>query len=212
MKKAAGRESGGLFSFGFAVFCYYSSTARWRSIMPFCRDGKEVAVDKKNQTDIIPPRKSFIASALQRTNNIIGDKVDVISANIVCLLFSGGLLWFALTYGNGMLLHILMISGISSAVLGWATGIAISPYNEDERSSFNQISKVVYGFISGYVVSKVDKQISKMFEITSLQELDEKFLVIAAFCSASFLLAVCTTYVSRSYWHRARRRNKQNTA
>lgn len=169
-------------------------------------------MDKKNQNDIIPPRKSVIASALQRTNSIIGDKVDVISANIVCLLFSGGLLWFALTYDKGMLLHILMISGISSAVLGWATGIAISPYSEDERSSFDHISKVVYGFISGYVVSKVDKQISKMFEITSLQELDEKFLVIVAFCSASFLLAVCTTYVSRSYWHQTRKRNKQETA
>jgi len=171
-------------------------------------------VDKKHQKDTIPSRdrKSFIASALQKSSSIAGDKVDVISANVVCLSFAGGLVWFALTYDNGMSLHVLIISGISSAVAGWATGIAISPYNEDERSSFNQISKVVYGFISGYVVSKIDKQVSKIFEINSLQELDEKFLVIVAFCSASFLLAVCTTYVSRSYWHQIRKRNKQDTA
>ena len=147
-------------------------------------------MDKKHQSEAIPSKdkRSFIASALQRTSSMVGDKVDVISANVVCLFFSGGLLWFAMTYDNGMSLHVLIISGISSAVAGWATGIAISPYNEDERSSFNQISKVVYGFISGYIVSKIDKQISKMFEIDTLKEIDEQFLVIVAFCSASFLL------------------------
>jgi hypothetical protein len=136
----------------------------------------------------------------------VGDKVDVISANIVCLLFSSGLLWFAYTYENGALFRILILFGISSAVVGWATGIALSPYNADEQSSFAGISKAVYGFISGYILSKIDKQINRLFEITTASDFDKKMIILAAFCVTTFFLAVCTTYVSRSYWHHARRR------
>ncbi|WP_243358818.1 hypothetical protein [Fundidesulfovibrio terrae] len=136
----------------------------------------------------------------------IGDKVDVISANIVCLLFSSGLFWFAYTYDNGALFRILILFGIAAGVVGWATGIALSPYSTDEQSSFANISKAVYGFISGYILSKVDKQINRLFEITTANDFDKEMIIIAVFCTTAFFLAVCTTYVSRSYWHHTRKR------
>lgn len=142
----------------------------------------------------------------RKFNFTVGDKVDVISANIVCLLFSSGLLWFAYTYDNGALFRILIFFGIAAAVVGWATGIALSPYNSGEQSSFANISKAVYGFISGYVLSKVDKQINRLFDITIANDFDRKMIIITVFCTTAFFLAVCTTYVSRSYWHHTRKR------
>ena len=42
-------------------------------------------------------------------------------------------------------------------VLGWFVGIIISPYDGDEEKKFTNYSKLIGTFISGYIVSKIDK-------------------------------------------------------
>lgn len=144
---------------------------------------------------------THLAKPDRKTTNIsTGGKSDLIIAMAIVLVFAITWLLFAFTYRCGTLLHILILSGTVSSALGWAVGIAISPYNSSERSSFDHISKIVYGFLSGYILSKVDDTISNIFRFESITKISEECLVILAYSIASFLVTACATYITRSYW------------
>ena len=46
---------------------------------------------------------------------------------------------------------------VLGALCGWIIGIAFAPFSEAEKAQFAAISSVVSAFLSGYVVSKVDR-------------------------------------------------------
>jgi len=48
-----------------------------------------------------------------------------------------------------------MLAGIVGGVLGWIAGILASPFST-EKDEFTSISKLVYGFVSGWLVNKID--------------------------------------------------------
>jgi hypothetical protein len=131
-----------------------------------------------------------------------GDLSDVIIAGVVAAILYCGLLWFALSYQEGKYTQILVLSGITAAALGWIFGIMISPYNSGERSAFSEHARLVYGFVTGYVISKLDPLLTRLIETKSGQGLDQRLFAVALFAIASFLIAIGVTYISRSYWVR----------
>jgi len=97
---------------------------------------------------------------------------------------------------------------IFGAILGWITGIVISPYDGEEKNRFASVGQTVSAFLSGYFISKLDqpvtalvikisKNISDGAYDTISDDMVFKFRVIAFF--TSFFVSMITLYVFRVY-------------
>ena len=124
-----------------------------------------------------------------------GDWSDILCAILVSILLAGGLVWVAMNYREAIGAPPLVLAGLFGASVGWVTGILVSPYDKDERSAFGEMAKLIYGFLSGYLVSKIDPIITD-----ATKSGNEKQLIIGAFALISFLAAVAVTYITRRYW------------
>lgn len=125
-----------------------------------------------------------------------GDLSDVITAGVVGVLIYGVLLWICVAYQEGNERITLLLACALGAAFGWVIGILASPYTIQEKDTFSTLSKLIYGFISGYVVSKVDKLLNSLLS----PPIQERPIVFAGIMITSFLTAVAVTYVSRTYW------------
>src|SRR5437867_3317890 len=99
-----------------------------------------------------------------------GDKVDVLVAGVVAVAILASLVLFARYYALGGNLSgwILFLCGVLGAALGWTVGVLISPYGDGEKEAFASIGKLVYGFLTGYVVSKLDPLITALLRPEAL--------------------------------------------
>lgn len=132
----------------------------------------------------------------QTTRNRRGNFVDVVIAVIAAAVMYGFLVWIAANYDHGSQATLLLLSAVTGAAIGWIAGILVSPYNAAEQSEFSEIAKLVYGFLTGYVVSKIDPLLTKI----GTEGGNGHMLVYAAYLLTSFLIAVAVTYITRSYW------------
>jgi hypothetical protein len=132
-----------------------------------------------------------------------GDLNDVVTAALVSVALYSGLVWFARVHEGGRLNGPLILGGILGAAIGWVAGILASPYNASEKGSFAELSKLIYGFLTGYVISKLDPIISNVLAVPKEGEFQSHAMVFAAFVLSSFMIAVALTYISRSYWYPA---------
>jgi energy-coupling factor transporter transmembrane protein EcfT len=106
-----------------------------------------------------------------------------------------------------ILLYVLIIvrdtlSWLSSAfglATGWATGFLLAPY-ESEQQRFKEYVKFISVFISGYLVSKIDRLFDLWFDPEHgpllLHSIVAHRILI---CATSFVMAAVTTYVARKY-------------
>ena len=90
-----------------------------------------------------------------------------------------------------------------AAALGWLVGILIAPLSKNEEDRFGVIAKVISGFVTGYMVSKIDPLITELLKIDETghaivtQDLVAIRLLLAA---CSFLVAVLLVFNARAYW------------
>jgi hypothetical protein len=83
------------------------------------------------------------------------------------------------------------------ALCGWIIGIAFAPFSAAEKEQFAAISSVVSAFLSGYVVSKVDRFIEGvLFPVNAASR--ESWTRVGIF-TAALLLASVTVFVNRLY-------------
>jgi len=82
---------------------------------------------------------------------------------------------------------------------GWATGFLLAPY-QSEQQRFKEYVKFISVFISGYLVSKLDKLFDLWFDPEHgpllLHSIIAHRILI---CFTSFMMAAVTTYVARKY-------------
>lgn len=141
----------------------------------------------------------------QIANGQNGDHTDIYIALALLLVLFAGLLWFAFTYQKGTMSAVLVLSGIIGVAFGWIIGIVASPYTAGEKSAFSEFAKLIYGFVSGYVLSKLDPLISKFLDPKASYGFDPQLTAIVFFAIPTFLITVGVTYISRSYWGNGRR-------
>lgn len=77
---------------------------------------------------------------------------------------------------------------------GWAIGTAFAPYSTDDLAAFQHIGSVVSAFVSGYVVSKLDRFLEQMV----FQGSPDRWQKLGLFV-ASFLLVAITVFINRFY-------------
>ncbi len=89
------------------------------------------------------------------------------------------------------------IVALSGALCGWIIGIAFAPFTTDEKEQFEAIGSVVSAFLSGYVVSKLDRYLEGvLFPIGP--ETRDSWTRVGLFV-VSFLLVAIAVFVNRLY-------------
>lgn len=141
-----------------------------------------------------------------------GDWTDVLIAFVVAVVLYAVLGWFTAHYNAGKDTPLLVLAIILGAAAGWVGGILISPYNADEKAAFGELSKLVYGFATGWAVTKIDPMVNQMLGLSKDSHLSIRWLVLIAVALVSFMTAVAFTYVSRSYWGDQKRAAKEEAA
>lgn len=119
------------------------------------------------------------------------------SAGIACAAILALLIVFRDLYGA--------LACVPGALLGWLMGVLLSPYKQ-EKELFEGYGKSIAAFITGFLVSKVDR-IFELFMTKSgesgpalLQEANWRPLV---FGFSSLLLVLLYTFTCRHYGQRA---------
>ena len=83
------------------------------------------------------------------------------------------------------------------ALCGWIIGVAFVPFSQEEQQQFQAIGSIVSAFLSGYVVSKVDRYLEGvLFPIGP--ESKDSWARIGLFV-ASFLLVAIAVFLNRQY-------------
>ncbi|MBB1634998.1 hypothetical protein [Cupriavidus sp. UME77] len=91
--------------------------------------------------------------------------------------------------------YLLMLLG---ALLGWGGAMLFSPYGESDKGTFDHIGKLASVFLSGYLVSKIDRFI----EATSFVDkapVTETWIRAGLF-TATALLALIFVVTNRMYF------------
>jgi hypothetical protein len=129
-----------------------------------------------------------------------GDYTDVITAFIVLALIDSVMIFVGFKYDNGNQLIYVLMAMVFGSALGWVVGLILSPYDSGERAAFANVGKLVYGFLSGYFVSKMDPVVTDITRngVTT----SPGILIVATALMASFLVSGATSYISRSYWRK----------
>jgi hypothetical protein len=105
--------------------------------------------------------------------------------------------------------------------LGWLTGIIIAPLTDQEAKKFDVMAKVISGFVTGYLLSKIDPLISHLVTIDATTKFAPiarpEIATRALLTLASYMIAVLMVFCARVYWSpqkpqtSARRRPMQPT-
>ena len=92
---------------------------------------------------------------------------------------------------------VTVVVGVLGGALGWVLGILSSPYDKQERNQFSEYAKIVYGFLTGYLVSKADR----LFELALADRLfsTDAFVFRVLYFLAAFFLAFLIAFVGRRY-------------
>lgn len=125
---------------------------------------------------------------------------SVIFTNIFAVVFASVIVWlcYAASCGEPLQQVFNALLAMLGALLGWTLGMFFAPYTDKEAERFSSIGQAVSAFVSGYVISKIDRFLeATMFEgeipvtITWIR-------VALLFCS--MLLVMLTVFSNRAYF------------
>jgi hypothetical protein len=113
---------------------------------------------------------------------------------------AGAVLWYCISTG-GKLLGLLALVG---AIFGWVAGMLAAPKSENEKQHFGELAKVISGFVTGYLLSKLDPVIAALLTIPKgaryapIMEAAATEQVLITL--ASFGIALLFVFSGRLYW------------
>jgi hypothetical protein len=96
---------------------------------------------------------------------------------------------------------IALLAALVGTALGWAAGILLAPYQEEEKR-FQRLSKGIAGFLSGYAVGKIDRVFDLLVDKTTGHPviLDPRILRTFGMTLACLVITGVTVFVARTYW------------
>jgi hypothetical protein len=120
-------------------------------------------------------------------------------ATIITCIFIGVLLYVFKDLNSAL-------ACVAGALIGWFMGVLLSPY-EDEKVLFSGYARTAAAFVTGYLVSKLDR----IFELfMASKNVTEKPLILMdtvwrpfVFALSSLILALIYTFTCRHYGQRA---------
>ncbi len=83
---------------------------------------------------------------------------SIISTNFFAFFFSFVIAWLCWQVSTESLPRVVnALVALSGAITGWALGMFFAPFSEKEAAKFSSIGQAVSAFVSGYVISKLDR-------------------------------------------------------
>jgi hypothetical protein len=86
---------------------------------------------------------------------------------------------------------------LASVCVGWLLGTFVSPESSSEQTRFTTYGKAVSAFVSGYLVSKLDKVVEMILSPETLAVPVAAFRLTASV--AAVVSALLVTYIMRAY-------------
>ncbi|QDK81224.1 hypothetical protein EXU85_22485 [Spirosoma sp. KCTC 42546] len=131
--------------------------------------------------------------------NLGSNPWTIITSNFYTAVFAGLILWIGYKLGKDDGSYILnWLISLLGVLIGWIIGILATPYDSLESQKFLTIGQSISVFLSGYVISKLDR----FFEASLYQDGNpkkESWIRLGLF-TVSFLLTLIIVFVNRSYF------------
>lgn len=111
----------------------------------------------------------------------------------------GVVVWFCLT-SEAPYLGLLALVG---AIAGWIVGVLAAPFSSSEKQHFSELAKVISGFVTGYLLSKLDPIIAALLAIRdggSARIMESPYPEQVLITLASFGIALLFVFSARLYW------------
>ncbi len=129
----------------------------------------------------------------------MNEKISILAIASVISLAVCSILWFlcfriVATPLDGYLNLAIILASICS---GWLLGTFVSPESGREEKSFMTYGKAVSAFVSGYLVSKLDKVVEKILSPETLAMPVAGFRLAGSI--AAVISALLVTYIVRAY-------------
>jgi hypothetical protein len=118
---------------------------------------------------------------------------------LACALL-GTAVWLPKSF-EGVIVNLLVM--IIGALAGWVCAIVVTPYSVSEASKFGSVAKAVSAFLSGYVLSKLDRFLEKVLFGAGGIPTAESWQMLGLFVGA-FLIGFLAIFTSRAYFRKAR--------
>jgi hypothetical protein len=122
----------------------------------------------------------------------------LVFGSLFALLFGVGLFWLCIALSatpRSFAFNLLIC--LVGLLLGWAVGMFFSPFSKGQAASFQFVGKTVGAFISGYVLSKLEKVIAKLIAGAEEDPVNYVQWDRVGLFAGSFLLATVVVFVSR---------------
>jgi hypothetical protein len=93
--------------------------------------------------------------------------------------------------------HLNLLISLLGGLVGWILGNITSPTNEDEKKSFSQLGAAISTFLSGYVVSKLDRFLEKA--LFGSDQINQNAWTSASFFTSALIIVTLTVFLNRFY-------------
>jgi lysylphosphatidylglycerol synthetase-like protein (DUF2156 family) len=145
----------------------------------------------------------------------IWDQISALTLPMIAAFLAGSaaagvVIWYCASYGSKELALVALVC----AIAGWIVGLLAAPTSLEEERHFSQLATAVSGFITGYVLSKVDPTIQYLFEVqeqglarVTQPPYSQQVLVGLA----SFGIALLFVFNARLYWRGDPKPDKTDT-
>jgi len=128
-----------------------------------------------------------------------GYQWTVITSNLSAFLASIALIWLAYQLGiENDTYFFNWIICLFGAILGWGVGLLVSPSSKTEKEQFSGLTKTISAFLSGYILSKLDRVIENLLESDKIFQ--ELFLIKIALFLTAFFITVIIVFINRRYF------------
>ncbi len=134
----------------------------------------------------------------------------IVWANISGHIILGVIIWIGCQIGPSPYHNLLVF--LMGYIIGWILGTLASPYNKAESAQFLSLSQAISAFISGYVISKLDRFL-ELSLFTKGGEVQPHAWSQAGLFAASLLVTALVVFINRTYYQEAAtdNRNKLNS-
>lgn len=84
-------------------------------------------------------------------------------------------------------------------ILGWTTGMYLSPYSAAEASKFVTVGQAISAFLSGYALAKLDRFVESTLFVQNKLPVYEHWIRLGIFVAA-FFIACILVFTARAYF------------